>query len=308
MAQSFLACLFKSPSERRLRAGWRLVGQTALMYLILGSVGLTASVLLIFVPGIVSSINSTVDNDVLTLFSILASLPAITLSVFLARRFLDRRSFISLGLILNKKSFQDLSLGILLPGLMMGLIFLIEWALGWLHFDGFAWQSQSWSVVIGNTLIMLLVFIAVGWQEELLNRGYYLQNLVDGLNLPCAVLLSSLIFASIHLLNPNFTLTAWVGLILAGLFLAYGYMRTRQLWLPIGLHIGWNFFEGVVFGFPVSGSSFYPLVRQSVEGPSLLTGGTFGPEAGLLCLLVMVFGAFIIYWYTRSKQHVNQNI
>jgi len=95
---------------------------------------------------------------------------------------------------------------------------------------------------------------------------------------------------------------ALLGLFAAGLFLAYGYLRTQQLWLPIGLHIGWNFFEGTIFGFPVSGSFFYRLIRHSVSGPELITGGDFGPEAGLIVLPMMVLGAGLIYWFTRHRR------
>ena len=100
------------------------------------------------------------------------------------------------------------------------------------------------------------------------------------------MLLSSLWFGIAHLGNPNTDAKVFVavGIFLAGVFLAYGYLSTKQLWLPIGLHIGWNFFEGVGFGFPVSGLDIYHLTRITVSGPELWTGGAFGPEAGLVLL------------------------
>ena len=94
---------------------------------------------------------------------------------------------------------------------------------------------------------------------------------------------------------------AVLGLLVGGLFLAYGYVRTRSLWLPVGLHIGWNFFEGVVFGFPVSGLDIYPLLRIKVNGPVLWTGGAFGPEAGLIVLPALILGAALIYFYTQNR-------
>jgi hypothetical protein len=93
-----------------------------------------------------------------------------------------------------------------------------------------------------------------------------------------------------------------VGIFLAGIFLGYGYVRTRQLWLPIGLHLGWNFCEGVVFGFPVSGLDIYALTRIEVTGPELWTGGAFGPEAGLIILPALIVGAGLIYWVTRNRR------
>ena len=160
---------------------------------------------------------------------------------------------------------------------------------------------ENFGNLIISVLIVLLIFALGSWQEELLSRGYWLQNLSEGLNRSLGVLLSSAVFALVHVLNPNLSWLAFVGLFLSGLFLAYGYLRTNQLWLPIGLHLGWNFFEGTVFGFPVSGQYFYQLIRQSVSGPELITGGAFGPEAGLILLPILLLGTAGIYWYTLGR-------
>jgi len=113
--------------------------------------------------------------------------------------------------------------------------------------------------------------------------------------------ISSALFGLIHLGNPNATLVGAAGIFFAGLLFAYAFLRTKQLWLPIGLHIGWNFFEGVVFGFPVSGLDIYALARISVHGPELWTGGAFGPEAGLIVLPAIVVGGLLIYLYSRRR-------
>lgn len=226
---------------------------------------------------------------------------AITISVYFARRTLDHRSFASLGLNWNATGRRDLLVGIGLSGLLLGLVFLVEWAAGWLRFDGFAWQTQSWSRVLFGLLGSLIVFSLVGWYEELYFRGYLLQNLSDGLNLAWGVSLSAAAFALGHSANPNLTWEALFGLFASGLFLAFGYLRTHQLWLPIGLHIGWNFFEGSIFGFPVSGLVYFRLIEQTSLGPPLATGGAFGPEAGLVMLLATLLGAMLIFVFTRNR-------
>ena len=68
------------------------------------------------------------------------------------------------------------------------------------------------------------------------------------------------------------------------------------------MHLGWNFFEGVVFGFPVSGLDIYPLARIRVTGPEIWTGGAFGPEAGLIVIPALLAGAGFIYFYTLNRK------
>ena len=152
-----------------------------------------------------------------------------------------------------------------------------------------------------NVLLFFVIFIFVGWNEELLSRGYHLQTIASGINLFWGVIISSAVFGLLHLGNPNATWISAAGIFFAGADLAYVYIRTRQLWLPIGLHIGWNFFEGVVFGFSVSGLDIYALTRIDVTGSVLWTGGAFGPEAGLIVLPALVLGGILIYWFTRSR-------
>ena len=284
--------LFLSPAGR-LRSGWRLLGQASLLFIFLVVLGIPLGIVWILFPGLPRQGLLLIEGLILFL--------AINASVSLARPLLARRSFASLGLRWDAWAIRDLLFGILLTGLMMGLIFLIEWAAGWLTFEGFAWEDQSWGSVVAATLISALAFLMVGWHEELVSRGYWLQNLTEGLNLNWGLAISSGLFSLAHLANPNASWEAVVGLFFSGLFLAYSYLRTRQLWLSIGLHIGWNFFEGVIFGFPVSGSDFFRLVYHTVHGPELVTGGAFGPEAGLVLLPALVLGTALIYIYTRNR-------
>jgi hypothetical protein len=229
------------------------------------------------------------------------NLIAITGSVYVARRWLDKKSFESLGLKWDGRAWMDILSGIGITFVQMGFIFIVMLALGWLRFTGFAWEFDPISVVLSNTLIFFVVFLFVGWNEELLSRGYHLQTIASGINLFWGVIASSAVFGILHIGNPNATWIGAAGIFFAGVFLAYGYVRTKQLWLPIGLHIGWNFFEGVGFGFPVSGLDIYALTRVEVHGPVLWTGGAFGPEAGLIVLPALIVGAILIYYYTTNR-------
>jgi membrane protease YdiL (CAAX protease family) len=290
--RSFIARIFISSDEPRLRAGWRLLLQTLFMIII--AVILQSVLSLFFTPG---------KNGNLDLFiSQVVELVTITGSIYIARRFLDKRSFVSLGLHVSKWAVADIFIGIAITFVMMGSIYFAEVAAGWLTFEGFAWESDSVPTVMTGVLTFLAVFFFVGWNEELLSRGYHLQTLASGLNVFWGVVISSSLFGLAHLGNPNATWVSAAGIFFAGLFLAYGYLRTGQLWLSIGLHIGWNFFEGVVFGFPVSGLDIYRLILHQVHGPEIWTGGAFGPEAGLIVLPALAVGSVLIYIYTRDRR------
>lgn len=295
----FLVHVFLSTDEPRLRAGWRLLIHT---------IGYNIILICIAIPALIPIMLWKIPPENLILNSAIA-LFAVTPSVFLAQRILNKRSITSLGLKLDRWFVADLMAGIFIPFLVMGIIFLIEWALGWLTLEGFAWQTDGVSTVILNTVLYLGILIVVAWNEELLFRGYRLQNFSEGLNLTWGVLLSSVWFGIAHLLNPNTgaKFSVAIGIFFAGIFLAYGYLSTNQLWLPIGLHLGWNFFEGVVFGFPVSGLDIYRLTRITVDGPVLWTGGAFGPEAGLVVLPGMLFGSAMIFVYSKYLRKPDNN-
>lgn len=290
----FFERLLLSPDERRLRAGWRVALQGAAAFWLITCCSLPIA----FLPGVLTP--GPMAMSVLFASS-LAGAFAITVSVFLARRFLDRRPFLTLGLAFDRRTLPDLAVGFLIPALQMGLVFLLEAAMGWLRWEGWAWESVPVSSVAGSLAIGLLTFVLVGYQEELLSRGYHLQTLRDGSGLKWAVVISSVIFSLLHLLNPGTSLASTLGLFLAGCFLAFGWIRTRALWLSIGMHIGWNFFEGSIFGFAVSGMDLETLMRHSIDGPVWATGGKFGPEAGLVMLPAYALGILLILAYTRNR-------
>jgi membrane protease YdiL (CAAX protease family) len=293
--------------ERRLRAGWRMLAHLLLLGLTGGAavagLGLALSLARRLAPGLevsqVRSLGSTTPFAALA-FALLGALTT-TLTVWVARRLFDRRSFVSLGLTLDRRTVSELSLGFVLAGAMQGLVFAWLWSAGWLRVMGLGCQTEPLATTLASALLLALIFALVAWYEELLARGYWLQNMADGLNRPLAVLISSSVFALGHVGNPNATWVATAGIIGPGLLLAWAYVRAGRLWLPMGLHLGWNFFEGYVFGLPVSGMSTATLVRTKVAGPALWTGGDFGPEAGLVAWPALIAGAVAIGLVTRRS-------
>jgi membrane protease YdiL (CAAX protease family) len=285
--RSTLENIFMSPDRPRLRAGWRLLIQTVLFFLF-------GIIVVIIAASLGIEVASFTFGNVLNFI-------ATTASVYIARRWLDKMSFESLGLKPNRQAVVDVLVGIGITVVQMGLIFAAMLGLGWLRLEGFAWEFDPISTVITGVLTYLIGFIIVGWNEELLSRGYHLQTIASGSNLFWGVIISSAVFGVLHLANPGASWVSTAGIFFAGIFLAYGYLRTKQLWLPIGLHIGWNFCEGVVFGFPVSGTETYKLARIEVTGPEIWTGGAFGPEAGLIVVPALLVGALLIYLYTANR-------
>lgn len=153
---------------------------------------------------------------------------------------------------------------------------------------------------IGQTLaVSLLVFMFAAAAEEMLFRGYPLQTLTRARLAWLGVLLTSVPFAAVHLRNPNvvpgFT---FINTALAGIWLAVAYLRTRSLWLPLGLHWSWNWVQASLLGLPVSGIeriSPAPLLKAINAGPDWLTGGAYGIEGGAACTLALLISTLVIW-------------
>lgn len=148
---------------------------------------------------------------------------------------------------------------------------------------------QPDALALGRSLVLMVV---VAWFEEVLFRGLVFRILEDGAGSMVALVVSAALFGGIHATNAHATFTAVAAIAIeAGVLLGAAYMFARNLWLPIGLHFAWNFFEGPVFGTAVSGTGGRSLVAATVTGPSWLGGGDFGPEAGIVAVVAGVVTA-----------------
>ena len=139
--------------------------------------------------------------------------------------------------------------------------------------------------------------LCVGVYEECFSRGYLLKNMAEGINLPMSVILTSAIFAALHATNDNASVMSTVGLFVNGLLFAAAVLVTGRLSTAIGLHISWNLFEGTVLGFPVSGDKEgASLIGIKQLGVPIVTGGAFGPEAGLIGIAASLLGIAALFW------------
>lgn len=211
-------------------------------------------------------------------------------------RYLDRQPLVSLGLQ-ARNWFSRLLLGIGLGAGLIGLVFVTMSIAGWL-------VAEPGRPDLLPFLASALSWAALSFVEELTFRGYILQGLAKAWTLPIAVAVSSLLFGMVHLIDPNVQLLAILNISMAGLFFAVAYLVTRSLWLPAGIHIGWNLAEIHVLGFPGSGHTEPSLLHSTVSGPELVTGGAFGPEGGILGLAAWLLGIALLlgYWVALGRR------
>jgi len=216
-----------------------------------------------------------------------------TLLIPFARRYLDERSVVSLGLRFDGFAVKDLVFGWLLSGLMAGTFFLILLAMGRLTVTGYGW-SVAWVLPL---LAYFVLDVIVGWWEELFFRGYLFDNMVAGMGVSLAILVSCVLYGLVHALNPNAGVLSSCIIVVFGFLRLFGLLTTKQLWLSMGMHMGWNFFQGAVFGFAASGRATFRLIEHTTSGPAWLTGGNFGPEGSVLMLPILGVTLIVMWWW-----------
>jgi uncharacterized protein len=180
----------------------------------------------------------------------------------------------------------------------------------WL-FGGVKLLSTQWNGSIALEMLWgFLLFIGVAVNEELFARGY-LQGLVKvRFGTITAISVSTLIFAFLHSFNPGIWLTPLpiVNLILAGLLFGVSRECSGGLWMPIGMHLSWNFLQGNVYGFEVSGTHMASIARIELSGTNTLSGGSFGAEGSLVTTGILLLGIALVYvYYQRAiiKKHIS---
>ncbi len=261
-----------------IRAGWRV----ALFLLILFA---TATIIFFIGAAVVSD---------LQFFAPLLILISLLIATVVMVKMFEKRPIHSVGLPFHKRMPVELAQGVIVGGAMMSLVFLTQYTGGYIELEWRGLASVDIAGVIGTSLA---IFVIAGFGEELFFRGYPFQTLVESIKAPAAVIIMSAAFSIAHMMNPNITALGLFNIFLAGVWLSIAYLKTRTLWLPVGLHVSWNFFQGTIFSYPVSGQMFadQSLFISSVSGPALLTGGNFGPEGSVITTLVLILGTLYIY-------------
>ncbi|MFC6989971.1 CPBP family intramembrane glutamic endopeptidase [Haloplanus sp. GCM10025708] len=312
-----LARILWNADERRPRAFWRVALLVVLVLSLSVGVGVGVGVV-----GVVNRLHDAVAaaarpalaDVAVSVFGMGVVAGSVVAAVVVAGRFVDNRRLSDLGVSLDRDWWVDFAFGLALGAALLTLVFLVELAAGWVRVTGTLRPRDGF---LARFLGLTVVFLFVGVYEELLARGYVLTNAAEGLAgyvgdraaVAVAVCLSSALFGLAHANNPNATLVSSLAVTLAGVMLALGYVLTGEIAIPVGLHVTWNLVQGGVYGFPVSGIGVdVTVVAVEQRGPAVLTGGQFGPEAGLLgvaavCLGAVAIAAWARYRYGRLRVH-----
>jgi len=202
----------------------------------------------------------------------------------------DRRPLNSVGFQIDARAGLQFAAGLLLGAALIGAVFLVEAGAGWLRIGRVLPFPRS----LVHAAVWLIALLPAAAAEEVMLRGYTFQALAEQWGGAAAALITAILFAALHGINPHAGWGSFGGILVSGILFGAAVLVTGRLWLPIGLHVAWNLLEGPVLGFPVSGMAFPGDITPVLTGPALWTGGSFGPEAGLLGILASAAGALIL--------------
>ncbi|MEF8783628.1 MAG: CPBP family intramembrane glutamic endopeptidase [Haloarculaceae archaeon] len=295
--------VFWNGDEKRLRAPFRIPAAVGLallaLQIVVGMVRFLSSAL-----ALPSTITTTVIIATLTVAGVAVAW------------FVDRRYRRDMGLELDQRWWLDAAAG-LVVGLGMVAAVVVTLRLAGMASVGGPYRPSGTTVAVGDDSAALgllygfAFFVAVAVLEEFAVRGYLLTNVAEGLRgyvstdrtaVWVAILGTAGLFGVLHAANPGGNWLSFLNITLAGVLLGIAYAATGRLAFPIGLHTTWNFGLGPLFGLPVSGlRADTALVPVRVDGPRLVTGGSFGPEGGLVMLVALAAGAGMLAWWVDRR-------
>lgn len=277
-------------SELEMRSGWQV-----LIFLVLAII----AIIMMSAIGSLLPLNPLLNNPKTFLIPVtiaaICNLSGALIASWLCVWRLAHRPFASLGYALHQGWIRDFGFGLLLALLMVSLIALLQYASGGTRFN-YHLDTHASEILRGLIFPLILVFTAASF-EEVLFRGFPMQQLAKGTTPLIAALLTSLPFGIAHLNNPSANIFSTINTVLAGLWLAQAYFKTRNLWFATGVHMGWNYTLGI-YGLPISGIKFLvpnPILLASEKKYTWLTGGEYGPEGGASATIILILGMLWIY-------------
>jgi hypothetical protein len=266
---------------------WLRILRSPASLLILGIVLMTLAAVL---AGVIQfEVEAVLRGDglaVAPLVGALCNIPITVSAYWLFVHFVEGRPFSDFAL---PGAGRELGAGLLLGAGLMSLMIAVMAAIGDYHIVG--------TMPLSSACLAAGLSVTSGVNEEILARGIIFRQLERGLGSPIALGLSAFLFGLAHIANPHSSWFAAIAIAIeAGILLGAVYMATRRLWAAIGVHAAWNFFQGGVYGVPISGLDAPGLLRSTRTGPDLLTGGAFGAEASIIALVVATAAGLAILW------------
>lgn len=258
---------------------------------------------LLFMPLLLSlNIDPLFDQyeNLIILSSSLLSFLGVSLIVFFRVTQIECRPLSSIGF--GKYNwFKKYITGFLIGLFLMSLVVFILYVFGFVSVNKNPYQPVGKFALI-NVSIILVGWIIQGGTEEVLTRGWLMNVLSARYNLKLGLFVSSVLFGALHLFNPNVNYIAILNIVLVGYFFGLYVIKTNDLWGACGIHSAWNFAQGNVFGFEVSGLnvSIGSIFDLNLTGNPAISGGVFGPEAGLCATLVLICGITVILYLDKK--------
>jgi len=237
--------------------------------------------------------NMSFDSPVMLLMTVF-QVAGSFLALWIATKFIDRKPLMSIGLTAKDKA-NEMLIGLGFALAFIGGLFFVLWLLGAITITGYVGFKP------GVFIVSMMLFLAA-FDEELIFRGYVLNNMMDSSSRWVALAGSSALFALMHAGNPS-VWSNWVPmteLFAAGFILGISYTFTKNLWFPTFFHFGWNFFQGLL-GFEISGINVdsWKMISHESTGnvPDIVSGGAFGIEGSVITLSCTIICTYFIYKY-----------
>ena len=295
LSLSPIANLFWNARERRLRAGWRLLVLQVIVLVVAVVDGRVQAALAGRLPDLYEDLVRAL------VFALL-----IAAALYLASRVLDHRRMREYGFHFSRKWWADLGFGLVLGALLLFGVLAVELAVGWVNITG-SFAPSPGQPFVATILVGVVAVAAVAFGEEAAFRGYPIKNLAEGVGrarwgIIIAVVIPAVFFGLAHASNENATWLSTVNIVIFGLLFGTGYVLTGELALPIGLHFGWNFVQGFVFGVVATGREYGSvLVLADDSSATLWTGQPYGAEGGLMGTAAFIAGFLATFAWARSQ-------
>lgn len=297
--------IFKN-KYNEVRSGWKILLVFLLSYALIFGASMLIGVIIgmiLLIKGksdylINFNIESTAEYELIFQISTSISNILFIISCIIIWKLFEKKKINKMGITSIKNGYKELCVGLILGAITMSIVAIIIIAIGNVKLINPISKPQiSISLLYG-----LIGFIFVGFGEEILSRGYIMSVLKQTRNKWLILIGPALIFAALHLGNDGIDVLSFVNLFLVGVLFAYMFMKSKNIWMPIGYHITWNYFQGYIWGFGVSGISVNGLYKVENITNNIINGGAFGPEGGIIVTIVicLTFG-FVYCFYKEEK-------